>query len=152
MSLGDNENVQSFLSGSCPRHGGDLCVMQEDVPVCLRCAEEKKTAFQRAHAAPVVAGPEPTLEQMLAASKAIPVGSDRDEPLPAETSAVRPAVSSINGPTPLTKVVAGTTSLETCLSGALSFLDACPMPRDLKAFKNIQKARNIIEKILNPGD
>ena len=146
MSLGDNENVQSFLSGSCPRHGGDLCVMQEDVPICLRCAEEKKTAAQRLVAVPVYTGPEPTMEQMIAASKAIPVGVDRDDILSSE---VRPATAPIRA---LATPVVGSASLDSCLSGALRYLEACPMPRDLKAFKNIQKARTIIEKILKPGE
>lgn len=138
MPIGQQAGVTGHPTGTCPRHGEPFVLATENndgsgpaAKLCLSCRLEA----QRARTRGLIAPPAP------------PVGQAEFEALLAKGPAqVAPETSPAVVPSR-----AGAT-FEQVIAAAVAILQTCPMPKDLKQFKVVQKAMANLTKILTPTE
>ncbi len=115
---------------------------EDGVPHCLRCDAEAAAATARPFAVNNVPDPghaameglrTAAVDNLQAQAAVVPVSSGMP---PRTTGFVKPVVQG--------------GSFELQVEAALMALQACPMPKDLKAYKAVAKARAILEKLIAP--
>lgn len=150
--MAELSGVMGLPNGVCNLHGERINV--NGVPRCLRCEKEasqapilsEKPTDPRFRLAPNANGPDPL--KALAqdpghdAMKGLVPGKVAQEMLAKETFSEKT-------PAPETYRPLAEKSLEGCIREVLSILNACPMPKDLKQFKAVQKAILVLTKVLN---
>lgn len=131
----ESDLVLGYPLGICQRHASAK-IDVDGAAHCLRCDAEMAAAAARPHGVVVVADPG---HEAMAGLKT----SSESESLPPgiipQPRAVKQTVAAVAGG-----------SFEHQVGAALAALQACPMPKDLKAYKAVAKARAILEKLIAP--